>query len=58
MAQAEYEHELESMGFSFGAGLIATRADPDDPDGDELTVKWVLRREADVHVTGGDAQPA
>jgi hypothetical protein len=36
MAQAEYARDLESMGFSFGAGWIATRADPDDPDGDLL----------------------
>jgi len=29
-----------------------------DPDGDALTVKWILRRESGSYATGGDAQAA
>ena len=40
-----------------GAKAGAT-LDVNDPEGDALTVKWVLQRDADTHGTGGDTEPA
>ena len=37
---------------------VQARLETSDPEGDTLTVKWVLQRDADTHGTGGETEPA
>jgi len=37
--------------------LIRAEVDVSDPEGAPLTSRWVLRRESDEYLTGGDARP-
>ena len=38
--------------------IVAVKLDAKDPEGDALTVRWVVTGEADSYITGGDKQAA